>query len=58
VNRDERRWLTVRETATYLGVTERAVRARIGRGRIRTRRQGRSVLVDREALDREIDRAS
>ena len=57
VRRDERRWLTVREAASYLGVSERAVRARIERGRIPTRRQGRSVLIDREALDRGIEKS-
>jgi excisionase family DNA binding protein len=50
-----KRWLTVAETAIYLGVTENAVRRRIGRGRIPVRHQGRSVLIDRVALDREID---
>jgi excisionase family DNA binding protein len=56
--RDERRWLTVREAANYLGISEIAVRRRIGRGRIPIVRQGRSVLVDREALDRELDRGA
>jgi excisionase family DNA binding protein len=54
---DARRWLTVRETATYLGVTETAVRRRIARGRIPTKRQGRSVLIDREELDRILERS-
>jgi excisionase family DNA binding protein len=58
VARNDRRWLTVAECASYLGVSETAVRRRIGRGRIRTVRQGRSVLVDREALDRELDRGT
>jgi excisionase family DNA binding protein len=57
VNRDARRWLTVRETATYLGASETAVRRRISRGRIPTKRQGRSVLIDREALDRELEKS-
>jgi len=51
-----KRWLTTRETAEYLGVAEGAVRRRIFRGRIPTKRQGRSVLVDRVALDRQIER--
>jgi excisionase family DNA binding protein len=54
--RDDRRWLTVAACASYLGVSETAVRRRITRGRIPVRRQGRSVLVDREALDRELER--
>ena len=53
--RDDRRWLTVAECASYLGISETAVRRRISRGRIPTARQGRSVLVDREKLDRELE---
>ena len=51
----KRRWLTVRECAQYLGVSERAVRARIERKTIPVRHNGRSLLVDRIALDREIE---
>lgn len=51
-----KRWMTVKETAAYLGVSEMAVRHRIVRGRVPFKRQGRSVLVDRVALDREIER--
>jgi excisionase family DNA binding protein len=56
-----KRWLTVRETADYLGTTERAVYARLDRGRIprsATRKQGRALLVDRERLDRHLERSS
>ena len=53
--RDERRWLTVAECASYLGISETAVRRRIARGRIPIRKQGRSVLVDRERLDRGLE---
>ena len=56
--RDERRWLTVKECASYLGISETAVRRRISRSRIPVRRQGRSVVVDRAALDAEIENAS
>jgi excisionase family DNA binding protein len=52
-----KRWMTVTETAQYLGISEVAVRRRIGRGRIPTRRQGRSLVVDRLRLDEEIERA-
>ena len=51
-----KRWLSVKEAAEYLGTTEHAVRHRIARGRIPHRHQGRSLLVDRVALDREIER--
>ena len=52
-----KRWMTVAGCAEYLGISEVAVRRRITRGRIPTVRQGRSVLIDREALDRELGRA-
>lgn len=52
-----KRWMTVRETADYLGVSEAAVRHRIKRGRIPAKHQGRSLLVDRLALDRRIETA-
>jgi excisionase family DNA binding protein len=52
-----KRWLTVPEAAAYLGISEVAVRARIKRGRIPVKHNGRSVLVDRVALDREIEEA-
>jgi excisionase family DNA binding protein len=55
-SRDGRRWMTVAECARYLGISETAVRRRIARGRIPTKRQGRSVLIDRQALDRELER--
>jgi len=54
-----KRWLTIRETGAYLGCGERAVYQRIRRGRIpaaAVKRSGRSVLVDREALDRGLER--
>jgi excisionase family DNA binding protein len=56
-----RRWLPVRDAATYLGTTDRAVYQRIRRGRIpagAVRHSGRTVLVDRDALDRALDRSA
>lgn len=50
-----KRWMSVAETADYLGVSEVAVRRRISRGRIPAKYQGRSLLVDRVALDRRIE---
>lgn len=44
-------WLTVDQTAEYLGTTAKAVRRRIDRGRLRAVRDGRRIYVDREALD-------
>lgn len=52
-HRPERRWVSVREAAKILGISERAVRGRIERGRISVQHQGRSVLVDLASLDRQ-----
>ena len=57
--REPKRWLTAAEAGTYLGCSERAFHQRIRRGRIpegAVRHQGRSLLIDRLALDRAIDR--
>jgi excisionase family DNA binding protein len=54
-----KRWLTVSETGDYLGCSPKAVYARIERGRIPSdavRRSGRTVLIDRLAVDRILDR--
>jgi excisionase family DNA binding protein len=59
-DRAGKRWLSVGEAAAYLGTTERAVYMRIRRDRIpaaAVRRSGRSVLIDREVLDRALARA-
>jgi excisionase family DNA binding protein len=45
------RWLTVDQTADYLGTTPKAIRRRIDRGRLRAVRDGRRIYVDRQALD-------
>jgi excisionase family DNA binding protein len=47
----ERRWLTVHAAADYLGVTEKAIRGRLGRGSIAYTRQGGRILIDRHTLD-------
>lgn len=54
-NERAKRWLTVKEAAEYLGVSEVAVRRRISRGRVPAKHQGRTLLVDRVALDRRIE---
>jgi excisionase family DNA binding protein len=54
-----KRWLNVAEAGALLGCTAKAVYARIDRGRIpasAVRRMGRTVLIDRQALDRALDR--
>lgn len=55
-----KRWLTAAEAGVYLGCSDRAVHARIRRGRIpegAIRHQGRSLLIDRLALDRMLEHA-
>jgi excisionase family DNA binding protein len=54
-----KRWLSVPEAGEYLGCSRKAVYARIERGRIpdnAVRRMGRTVTIDRHALDRTLDR--
>jgi excisionase family DNA binding protein len=54
-----KRWLSVPEAGDYLGCSPKAVYARIDRGRIpvdAVRRMGRTVTIDRLALDRTLDR--
>ena len=46
------RRLTVERTAEYLGISPKAVRGRIDRGRLPAVRDGRRVFVDRQALDK------
>jgi excisionase family DNA binding protein len=41
-----RRWITTHQAAETLGITDRAVRQRITRGRLQARRQGRDYLID------------
>jgi excisionase family DNA binding protein len=52
----DRRWLTPEEAGVYLGVSAGAIRKRITRGKIRYTRIGRRLLVDRHALDVELER--
>jgi excisionase family DNA binding protein len=54
----QKRWLSAAEAAAYLGTSPRAIYQRISRGRIpetAIRRQGRSLLIDRLALDRALE---
>jgi excisionase family DNA binding protein len=55
---EPKRWLTAAEAGAYLGCSPRAVYMRIKRGRVpagAVRHHGRRVLVDREALDRQLE---
>ena len=47
-----RAWLTLDEAADRLGCTADAIRMRVKRGRLESRRQGRRVYVSRESVDR------
>jgi excisionase family DNA binding protein len=52
----ERRWLSVPAAADYLGMSEKAIRRRIERGTIVYTRNGTRILIDRRALDVELER--
>jgi excisionase family DNA binding protein len=51
IRRPERRWVSVREAANLLGISERAVRGRVARGRIGATHQGRSIVIDMHSLN-------
>jgi len=44
------RWFTTQQAAETLGISDRAVRQRITRGRLPARRQGRDWIIDRTDL--------
>ena len=47
----ERRFLTVRDAATFLNVSQSAIRLWISQDRLRCVRAGGRVLIDREYLE-------
>jgi excisionase family DNA binding protein len=49
-DRDGREWFTLEEAAQQLGCSYEAVRKRAKRGRLETRRHGRTVLVSARSL--------
>jgi excisionase family DNA binding protein len=53
----ERRWLSVDEAATYLGTTTKAINSRVRRRTIPFVKDGRRTLVDRSALDAQLEAA-
>lgn len=46
-----RRFVTVSEVAEITGLSERAIRAQVTRGRLRAKRLGTRILVDLESLE-------
>jgi excisionase family DNA binding protein len=46
-----RKWLTLTEAADLLGCTADAVRMRVKRGRLDSRRQGRRIYVSAASVD-------
>src|SRR5262249_39079563 len=50
--RNGQRFLSVRQAAELYGCSERAIRGRAARGRVVTRRSGRTVLIDVQATER------
>jgi excisionase family DNA binding protein len=47
-----RAWLTLDEAAEQLGVSADAVRMRVKRGRLQSRRQGRRLYVSAASVER------
>ena len=52
----EKRYLTVEDAAAYLGISVTGIRGRIRRRTIPFSRLGRSVRLDKAALDRWVQR--
>jgi excisionase family DNA binding protein len=50
--RNDRKWLTLKEAGEQLGVSADAVRMRIKRGRLESRRHGRRIYVSTSSIDR------
>ncbi len=50
-------WLTVPECAAYLNKTKRSIQGLLRRGIIPPRRLGKTIYVDRVALDEQIRRS-
>jgi excisionase family DNA binding protein len=53
---DEKRWLDLRQAAEYISGRVRTIREAIWSGRLRRARIGKKFLVDREELDRWVER--
>jgi len=50
-----RRWATVAQAASFLGIGQAAVRARIKRGQLEARTLDGRIYIDMEAHDRRLD---
>ena len=50
-NGDRSPWLSVRDAAGYLGVSERTLNREIARGRVRSETVGRRRILHRDELD-------
>jgi excisionase family DNA binding protein len=56
-----KRWLTPREAGEFLACSERAVYERVRKGRIpaeAVKHSGRRIYIDRDVLDRAIERST
>ena len=51
VEQGERKWYTTEEAAERLGCSPKAVRARVARGRLEHRHQGRRLYVSAASVD-------
>jgi excisionase family DNA binding protein len=50
-----RRWISVAETSEYLGITEAAVRQLLYRRRLAYTKLGKTVRIDKHAIDRDLE---
>jgi len=55
-HQEQRRWLTVEQAAGYLGLSISGVRRQVERKRLPVKRLGTRLLIDRQQLDRHLER--
>ena len=51
----ERRWISVRECSSYLGLHEKSIYRLVDRGQIPAARVGRSVRIDLRKLNEQME---
>jgi len=51
----DRRWISIRETSTYLGIHEVTCRRLVDRGQIPAAKVGGSIRVDLKALEKQME---
>lgn len=51
----DRRWISIRETAEYLGIHQVTCRRLVDRGELKAAKVGGSIRVDLQALEKQME---